>query len=276
MRRTIGTVLVSTLALTSSILLAAGPSQASTAPRATAGAETSATAPHTVVPAAWSIVPSANVSGYDALAGVSCVSASFCMAVGPGPESSGKPLLIEQWNGTVWSVLPSPPTPSLAYLTAVSCTTTSFCVAVGGSPGASFIEQWNGSSWTLAPSPTADQLAGVSCVSTTFCMAVGDTVGATGARTAALQWNGSQWSAVSSPDASPSDYETLGSVVCKSPSWCVAVGYADQGGMHAQTLIEAWNGSAWSIQPSPDQPGASHSYLFGVSCPSAKFCVAVG
>jgi hypothetical protein len=62
---------------------------------------------------------------------------------------------------------------------------------------------------------------------------------------------------------------TLTGVTCISAKTCFAVGYLDN-----TTLIESWNGSAWSIVPSPDR-GFS-SALFGVSCSSARSCVAVG
>jgi hypothetical protein len=38
-------------------------------------------------------------------------------------------------------------------------------------------------------------------------------------------------------------------------------------------LIESWNGTAWSVVPSP-QPG--HRALYGVSCTSVARCTAVG
>ncbi len=43
-----------------------------------------------------------------------------------------------------------------------------------------------------------------------------------------------------------------------------------------RTLAEAWNGISWTRQPTPNPPGATHSSLSGVSCPSATACTAVG
>jgi len=39
-------------------------------------------------------------------------------------------------------------------------------------------------------------------------------------------------------------------------------------------LIEAWNGTSWSVVPSPGR--GSHSALVGVSCVSATACSATG
>jgi hypothetical protein len=46
------------------------------------------------------------------------------------------------------------------------------------------------------------------------------------------------------------------------------------GNGNAKTLIESWNGVAWSVVPSPS-PAAGRT-LYGVSCLSANWCVAVG
>ena len=51
----------------------------------------------------WSIVPTP--SGEPGLVSVSCVSQSFCMAVGVG-SNNDPGHLAEEWNGMVWTVLP--------------------------------------------------------------------------------------------------------------------------------------------------------------------------
>jgi hypothetical protein len=62
-------------------------------------------------------------------------------------------------------------------------------------------------------------------------------------------------------------------VSCVSARFCVAIGtYSDQD-TSPQTLIEFWNGKAWSIAPRSAVEGASPS---AVSCTSASFCVVVG
>lgn len=73
------------------------------------------------------------------------------------------------------------------------------------------------------------------------------------------------WHVVSSPPVASSATE-LASVSCTSPSFCVAVGFSDSGG-----LIETWNGSTWTAASSP-----SAGDLNGLSCTSPSFCVAAG
>src|SRR5262249_14810425 len=41
-----------------------------------------------------------------------------------------------------------------------------------------------------------------------------------------------------------------------------------------RTLAEAWNGSTWVIQPTPNSATLQFSRLTGVSCPTASSCTA--
>jgi hypothetical protein len=42
------------------------------------------------------------------------------------------------------------------------------------------------------------------------------------------------------------------------------------------TLAERWNGTAWTVQRTPNPAGSFASSLLGVSCTSASSCTAVG
>jgi hypothetical protein len=83
-----------------------------------------------------------------------------------------------------------------------------------------------------------------------------------------------RWSIV--PSATPSRGGGLGGVSCVSATDCTAVGDRDH-----LTLVEQWNGTVWSIVPSPSASGSSasgsrSSELDAVSCVSATDCTAVG
>jgi hypothetical protein len=246
---------------------------------------------------AWSIVPSPNRPGLDGLQGVSCVSASACTAVGSSTASpksgpSSYRTLIETWNGTAWSIVPSPSprTGTGNFLFGVSCVTAAFCAAVGryGQPSTAksdpITEIWNGSTWSVAPNPpklhNAD-LASVSCISATACTAVGSYRRITPAARGTLveSWNGSSWSVVPSADAGTSVHNSLSGVSCTSATACTAVGsYFDTGlaPPAEQTLAESWNGSSWSVVPSPDIGTDVDNFLYSVSCASGTSCIAVG
>jgi hypothetical protein len=67
----------------------------------------------------------------------------------------------------------------------------------------------------------------------------------------------------------------LNAVSCPSRSDCVAVGYSQRAGT-AFTMADSWNGSAWTIRPTPIPSSANSSSLSGVACPSPTACIAVG
>jgi large repetitive protein len=240
-------------------------------------------------------VPSPNTSGISAgvLDAVSCVSASFCMAT--GAYANGGPL-IEQWNGSAWSVVPSPatngtPDGNPGELQGVSCTSPSSCVAVGTAGdlhNQTLVEQWNGTSWSIVPSPNTsatvnNDLDAISCTSASACTAVGAaSSSAIVAQTLIEQWNGATWSIVPSPNpvigAGVSASNQLSGVSCPSASACTTVGQTtstpnpSNGPSATQSLMEQWNGTAWSLEPTLSQSAG----FSGVSCVTASACVAVG
>ena len=61
--------------------------------------------------------------------GVSCVSRSFCIAVGQLFDSDSR-LVTLRWDGSAWSVVEPVPGAEPVF-NAVSCTSKSFCMAVG-------------------------------------------------------------------------------------------------------------------------------------------------
>ena len=200
----------------------------------------------------WSIVTSPNASTIVAnqLNGVSCVSASDCMAGGDYfLNSTTNQTLVEEWNGTSWSIVTSPNTSTTLgnVLNGVNCTSTSFCMAAGyyidsSSAYQTLIEEWNGTSWSIVTSPNTSTtlgnvLNGVSCTSTTFCMAVGDYYTGSVNQTLIEEWNGTSWSIVTSPNTSTAQTNVLYGVNCTSTSFCMAAGFYYTGS-YEQTLVE--------------------------------------
>ena len=237
---------------------------------------------------AWTVAagPSNSPTQGSELGGVSCTSATACVAVGDFLSGSVFQTLIETWNGTAWSIAPSPNTSSTLNnnLSGVSCTSPTACVAVGsadnGTSGQTLIETWNGTAWTITPSPNTSAtlnnfLAGVSCSLVTACVAVGSADNGTTGQTLIESWNGTAWTITPSPNTSSTLDNNLSGVSCSSPTACVAVGNADNG-TYGQTLIESWNGTAWTITPSPNASTVFSNYLQGASCTAATACVAVG
>jgi hypothetical protein len=171
------------------------------------------------------------------------------------------------------------------YINAVACTTASDCWAVGhyvtrngGGVEQTLIEHWDGTSWSIVFSPnsssTEDSLESVTCTSASDCWAVGNTSGGY-TETMVEHWDGTSWSIISSPNAG--QINSLLNVTCTSASDCWAVGdYQTNLDGSAQTLIEHWDGTSWSIAGSPNPANATDSNLYGVTCTSESDCWAVG
>ncbi|HEX6518949.1 MAG TPA: hypothetical protein VF070_02895 [Streptosporangiaceae bacterium] len=222
---------------------------------------------------------------------VSCVSASFCVAVGGG-GATGSAI----WNGSSWTAqpIPAPAGATSASIRAVSCSSAQACEAVGSystsvstTAGPSLAEMWNGTSWTVQSTPNPagaaeTTLTAVSCAATATCEAGGDfghTTQNPALEAVAEGWNGSSWTlqaAVTPHGAVPN---ALNSVSCVSASFCEAVGTATDSSANTISLAEAWNGTSWKIQPTPEpaqSSGGVKALMNGVSCVTANFCEAVG
>ena len=81
--------------------------------------------------------------------------------------------------------------------------------------------------------------------------------------------------AMPSPPSSPNSDNVLDGVSCASSVSCVAVGsYVSSAGIGV-TLAEYWNGSTWSVLPTPD-PGSTGNHLYGVDAVAPNDVWAVG
>jgi hypothetical protein len=187
------------------------------------------------------------------------------------------PSLPVEGSALHWSVATSPNSGSGDnVLAAVTCTTSESCVAVGDD-GQTLVESSHGGEWSVASSPDlgGGVLDGVSCAGSDFCMAVGyGNNGAIFSPTLAEIWNGSTWSIVPTPNPGDS-YNLLGAVSCTSSTFCMAVGWSQSDEDASMNLIETWDGTAWSVVPSPN-PNGGDGLLEGVWCSDPTDCMAVG
>ena len=175
-------------------------------------------------------------------------------------------------------------------LLADSCTASAACEAVGE------YENSVGTTVTLAearasadaawrveftPNPSgavASELTGVACVNADSCVATGYEVAGSGdVFPLAERWNGISWREQSVPTEPGSAAAGFFAVSCSPGGECTAVGEYDTSSGSAVPLAEQWNSAAgWSIEAAADPAGAVDAGLFGVSCPAARVCVAVG
>ena len=224
--------------------------------------------------AGWTLQPLPGISATQSgLAGVSCVSGSWCLAVG-GAEGA---TLTEIWNGSSWT---HQATANVGAPAGLSCVSTAWCMAVGAEHAA----RWTGSNWESVPLPTvggaeSTSFISDSCTSATFCIAAGQANFSGGEFTPiTAKWNGSTWSLLTTPSPTGSVNTDLVSVSCPAENSCTAVGGYDndEGIFTGEGYAEHWNGSAWTIQTTPNPGSGIYSGLNSVSCPTTTSCVAVG
>lgn len=107
-------------------------------------------------------------------------------------------------------------------------------------------------------------------------MAVGDSIRQNGMLIEfAERWDGTSWSVIPMPAPSDATDSRLFGVSCTAANACTAAGVDITSGGDL-TLVERWDGSSWSIQPTPNPTGAGDSSIRSVSCTSATRCTAAG
>ena len=132
--------------------------------------------------------------------------------------------------------------------------------------------------WNVVPSPNPgghdNTLYAVTAVSANDVWAVGTYNNGTYGQTLVEHWDGTAWHIVSSPNP-PSASSSLIGIAVLSATDVWSVGDSVQGFTTSQTLVEHWDGTAWSIVPSPNQ-GTSSNGLAEVDVVSADDVWAVG
>jgi len=132
--------------------------------------------------------------------------------------------------------------------------------------------------WRLVPSPDPgpidNSLAAVAAVSARDVWAVGQA----GFRTLAEHWDGASWTVVPTPNPATGDRDSdvLNAVAAVASDDVWAVGSSQNGSSGADAALAMhWDGSRWSVVPTPDLPGAEPR-LTSVTALSSSDVWAVG
>ena len=218
--------------------------------------------------ATWSVQTGARTpTGF--LVGVSCATATSCVAVG-STNFAPVAAIAESWNGTSWSATTTavPTGATITDLLAVSCASERFCVAVGYSrveatgEATAMAQSWDGSRWTLMtlPSPRGWPLRAVSCSSERGCTATSESH--------ILRWNGTEWRSQTNLGEAPAG------VSCTSETFCMSVGTAVNELFRFVPAASRWDGTSWRSTTVTAPEGAET--LNSVSCSSSTFCMSFG
>ena len=142
--------------------------------------------------------------------------------------------------------------------------------------------------WKIVSSPNVgtgtygNQLNAVAVVSASDVWAVGFSPHPSGTpqylrQTLVEHWNGKSWSVVPSPNPAGKTWVVLNGVAAISANDVWAVGHSgDPSSIPLQTLTEHWNGTSWSIIPSPSPGTYNGNILNAVDGVSANDIWAVG
>jgi hypothetical protein len=240
----------------------------------------------------WNVVTSPNPSQDCDLRAIQCVSANEAWAVGSYITSDSfenRTLILHMVNGA-WSVTPSPnPGASCSsgnaqwggnVLNALAVVSPSNVWAVGYDCYSSqpVIEHWNGTAWSLVPNPVTGPgehtLSGIAAVSASDIWAVGYTGETIGAGPFVVHWNGTQWSVVSAPRIGDGARLNALAAIATNDVWGVGA-YYEPNDSHWESMIQHWNGTQWSVVPSPS-PGTYGNELSGLAVVSANDIWAIG
>ncbi len=226
---------------------------------------------------AWVITPTVNpspqkVAFSNVLNAVDARTSTDAWAVGnflgPG-EDDGQVMLAERWNGSAWSQVPTPNVVRFdEKLNAVSAAAANDVWAVGSTNRTGFATtdplaaHWDGTNWTIVPTPATTGgaksiLFGVANLSGGNAWAVGRSKAN---RALVEHWTGSAWTIIPTPDpvapaGSTFSGSTLTAVSARAANDIWAVGYSTAlkgTNSNSFTLTMHWNGSAWTIVPSPN------------------------
>ena len=133
-------------------------------------------------------------------------------------------------------------------------------------------ESWNGKRWSIVPTPS---LAGQGSALAASRAPAPPSASLSGKTAWRLSSSPERNQVVSPREPQPGFDDVLTGVACTSSTHCVAVGYDEKGSGAYDTLVESWNGTTWSVVPSPN-PSKSFNFVLAVSCASSSSCMAVG
>jgi hypothetical protein len=211
---------------------------------------------------AWTGFPLPGIEGAmgHQMEAVAVLSPTNAWAVGSylsSPTTNGD---ILHWDGTQWSGFPNPANPSY-YMVSMAAVSADDIWAGGCIPEG--FEHFDGTQWTWVPSAGSGGVEGESCVqgisalATNDVWAVGWSQSGTDIDSTEIQhWDGTQWTLTPSPNQGTGSNQLYG-VVALSDNDVWAVGSwipkPDTGIEYPnKNLIEHWDGSAWTVVPSPN------------------------
>jgi hypothetical protein len=224
------------------------------------------------------------------LQGVVALSPTLAWAAGNVTDGVHQGQVIEQWNGTKWSLFPGPKfgKKDQADVFAMTASSANDVWAIGSlvNLGTGLVsplfEHWNGTAWTATTVESNNEfLFGASADATNDAWAVGFN-GSDKIETSAMHWDGANWKSVATPSVGEGTNK-LNAVLALAPNDVWAVGFSTPLAPPKQaatlTLIEHFDGTSWTVVPSPNvgpNSASQSNRLLGLTGNSANNIWAFG
>ena len=217
------------------------------------------------------------------LASVSCVSRSFCMAVGRAGNPYSR-VLAARWNGRSWSQVTAASPLSSGNgdaLASVDCLSRSACWAIGGvdlgEGGAlphDLIEHWSGRVFATVVGPsTGNALVAIGCSSAVDCWASSYPSGAKVSTNEVEHYARGAWRRATIPLIPLSLSGGASGIACRTTATCWMVGARTVNGelpASVHLVRGAWEKVSMQAPKYPDV------FLQGIACAPAGDCWSVG
>jgi len=231
---------------------------------------------------AWSVYPGPKFPKGDqpSIKAMASTSANDIWAIGSllGDDEQELFFLFEHWDGTSWTATEL--VSGDAFLFGASADATNDVWAVGfngpaNDNSATLALHYDGTQWIQVPTPNvgagANQLNGVLAISPSNVWAVGFSTSVAPPESAPTltlieHFDGNAWAVVPSPNVGPnSGYQSnrLFGLAANSPNdvWAFGSYFAANGSGQQGTLLEHWDGTSWTIAPSPDPTKKSADFV---------------
>jgi hypothetical protein len=240
----------------------------------------------------WTAFPAPMIKGDNNsfLQGVVAIAPTLAWAAGNVTDGAHPGQVIERWNGTKWSLFPGPKFGKKDRADVFAMTSSSAndvwaigsLVNLGTGLVSPLFEHWNGTAWATTTGESSNEfLFGASADATNDAWAVGFN-GSDNIETAAMHWDGANWKSVATPNVGEGTNK-LNAVLALAPNDVWAVGFSTPVAPPEQaatlTLIEHFDGTSWTVVPSPNVgPNSANqsNRLLGLTANSANDIWAFG
>jgi hypothetical protein len=223
----------------------------------------------------WSIVPSPNPASApgdsDVLTSITGTGPNDLWAAGSDLNEANQTiqLLFEHWNGKAWTAVTSPtPVRRAQFASGITAISPDNVWAVGMDEtgnAKTLAAHWNGTAWSIVPTPGITSAGDVQNLLTGVSSDAAGDVWASGYAhnvhnqnsfhvPYVLHWTGTKWVLTKVPTLG-TEGSLLSGIQVLSPTDTWAVGQTQESNGAILTLTEQFNGTAWTVVPSPD-PGA--------------------